>query len=84
MDYSWTGALPQDLDKFDQLIKLGETYHAQDDKLQVLFLAAIHHKERWVNVPPLGCRTQLLADIHNDLAYCGRNKLLNNMHKWFW
>ena len=28
MDYLWTGALPQDPDECDQLIKLGETYRA--------------------------------------------------------
>ena len=39
-DYLWMGALPQDLDECDWLIKLGETYCAQDDKLQVLLLTA--------------------------------------------
>ena len=33
MDYLWTGTLPQDPDKCDRLVKLGETYRAQDDKL---------------------------------------------------
>ena len=33
MDYLWTGALPQDPDECDRLVKLGETYHVQDDKL---------------------------------------------------
>ena len=33
MDYLWTGALPQDPDECDRLVKLGETYRAQDDKL---------------------------------------------------
>ena len=55
MDYLWTGALPQDLDECNRLIKLGETYHAQDDELQVLLPAARHWQERWVNVPPLMC-----------------------------
>ena len=27
---------------------------------------------------------QWLADIHKDLAYCGRNKLLSNIHERFW
>ena len=56
MDYLWTGALLQDPDKCDRLIKLGETYHAQDDELQVLLPAAGLRQERWVNVPPLVCR----------------------------
>ena len=42
MDYLWTGALPQDPDECDRLVKLGETYRAQDDELQVLLLAAGH------------------------------------------
>ena len=33
MDYLWTGALPQDPDECDRLVKLRETYRAQDDKL---------------------------------------------------
>ena len=57
MDYLWIGTLPQDPDKCDQLIKLGETYRMQDDKLQVLLPVARHRKERWVNIPPLVCRT---------------------------
>ena len=56
MDYLWMGALPQDPDECDRLIKLGETYCAQDDELQVLLPAAGHRQERWVNVPPLVCR----------------------------
>ena len=84
MDYLWTGTLPQDPDKCDQLIKLGETYHMQDDELQVLLPAAGHRKECWVNVPLFVCRAQLLADIHKDLAYCGRNKLLGKVRKQFW
>ena len=55
MDYLWTGTLLRDLDECDQLIKLGETYRAQDNKLQVLLPAAGHRKECWVNVPPLRC-----------------------------
>ena len=56
MDYLWTGALPQDPYKCDQLIKLGETYHAQDNELQVLLPATRHRPEHWVNVLPLVCR----------------------------
>ena len=56
MDYLWAGALPQDPDECDRLVKLGETYRAQDDELQVLLPASGHWKERWVNVPPLVCR----------------------------
>ena len=63
---------------------LGETYRAQDNELQVLLLAAGHRKERWVNVPPLVCHAQLLVDIHKDLAYCGGDKLLGNVHERFW
>ena len=83
MDYLCTEALPQDLDECDRLIKLGEAYHAQDDELQVLLLAG-HRKERWVNVPLLVRHMQLLADTHKDLAYCGHDKLLNNIHERFW
>ena len=75
---------PEDLDECDQLIKLGETYGAQDDELQVLLLAAGHCKERWVNVPPLVCHAQLLADIHKDLAYCSFDKLLRKVCEQFW
>ena len=56
MDYLWTGALPQDPDECDRLVKLGETYRTWDDKLQVLLPAAGHRQERWVNVPPLVCQ----------------------------
>ena len=55
MDYLWTGTLLQDPNKCNWLIKLGETYHTQDDGLQVLLPAAGHRKERWVNVPLLVC-----------------------------
>ena len=55
MDYLWTGMLPQDPDKCDRLINLGETYRAQGNELQVLLQAAGHRKERWVDVPLL-CR----------------------------
>ena len=79
MAYLWMGALPQDLDDCNWLIKLGETYHAQDEKLQFLLPEAGHRNERWVNIPPLLCRAQLLADIHKDLAYCAGNKLLGNI-----
>ena len=79
MDYLWTGTLPQDPDKCDRLIKLGETYHTQDDELKVLLPAAGHRKERWVNVPPLMCQAKLLADIHKDLAYFGCDKLLSKV-----
>ena len=37
-----------------------------------------------MNIPPLVCRAQLLADIHKDLAYCGHDKLLSNIYEWFW
>ena len=53
MDYLWTGALPQDPDECDRLVKLGESYCAHEDELQVLLPAAGHHPERWVIVPPL-------------------------------
>ena len=53
MDYLWTGALPQDPDECDRLVKLGESYRAHEDELQVLLPAAGHHPERWVIVPPL-------------------------------
>ena len=56
MDYLWTGALPQDPDECDRLVKLGETYHTQNNELQVLLPAAGHRQERWVNVPPLTCQ----------------------------
>ena len=84
MDYLWTGALPKDPDECNRLIKLEETYCNQDNELQVLLLAAGHCKECWVNVPPLVCRAQLLADIHKDLAYYGCNKVLGKVHKQFW
>ena len=84
MDYLWTGALPQDPDEYDRLTKLGETYHPQDNELQVLLPVAGHRKECWVNAPPLVCRTQLLADIHKDLAYCGCDKLLCKVREQFW
>ena len=55
MDYLWTGALPQDLDELDWLIKVGETYRTQDGQLQFLLLAAGHRTECWVSIPPLVC-----------------------------
>ena len=84
MDYLWTGTLPQDPDKCDRLIKLGETYRTQDNELQVLLPVAGHHKECWVNVPRLVCRVQLLGDIYKDLAYCEHDKLLGKVCKQFW
>ena len=84
MDYLWTGTLPQHPDECDRLIKLGETYCTQDDELQVLLLVAGHRKEHWVDIPPLVCRAKLLADIHKDLAYCVRDKLLGKVRKQFW
>ena len=30
------------------------------------------------------CCAQLLADIHKNLAYCGRDKLLGNVCERFW
>ena len=37
-----------------------------------------------MNVPPLVCCVQQLADIHKDLAYCRCDMLLGNVCKWFW
>ena len=56
MDYLWTGALPQDPDECNRLVKLGETYRAQGDELQVLLPAAGYWQERWVNVLLLVCQ----------------------------
>ena len=33
---------------------------------------------------PLVCRLQPLVDIHKDLAYCGRDKLLGKVREQFW
>ena len=84
MDYLWTGTLPQDPDECDRLVKLGESYRAHGDEVQVLLPAAGHRRERWVNVPPLTCRARLLVDIHRDLAFCGREKLLAKVRERFW
>ena len=47
----------------------------------MLLPAAGHRAERWVNVPPLISREQILADAHEDLAHCGRDKLLNSLRE---
>ena len=53
MDYLWMGHLPGDPDEADRLIKLGETYRAHGDELQVLLPATSADPEHWVDVPPL-------------------------------
>ena len=53
-------------------------------ELQVLLPAMATLPKRWVDIPPLMARAQLLADIHNSLGHCGWDKLLSALLGSYW
>ena len=59
-------------------------YWACGKELQVLLLAMATLPERWVDVPPLVARAQLLVDTHDSLGHCRQDKLLSSLHGSYW
>ena len=84
IDHLWTGWLPQDMDKANQLRQLGEMYWVSGNELQVLLPAMATSPECWVDVPLLMAHAQLLADTHDSLGHCGQDKLLSTLRGSCW
>ena len=84
VDHLWTGWLPEDPDELDHLLHLAGSYRAHRDEMQVIVPAVGHHPDRWLTVPPLVLREQLLADMHDSLVHCGRDKLMATLREYFW
>ena len=83
-DYLWAGRLPTDPDEADRLEDLAQFYRARNDELQVKLPETDTDPSRWVNVPPLLTRKQILADTHDSLGHCGRDKLTSAVRSFYW
>ena len=78
------GRLPEDIKEAKRLVGLSEHYRAKGSELEVRLPPTSGTPERWVIVPPLVLRDQLVVDTHNALAHCGRDKLLLALRDYYW
>ena len=83
-DYLWAGHLPSDPSEAERIEELAGHYRARGDELQVELPANATDPPRWVNVPPLLTRKQILADTHDALGHCGRDKLADAIRTFYW
>ena len=76
--------MPEDTDEAGRISQLAEHYRAAGTALEIRVPATDVQPERWVEVPPLRTRTQLVADTHAQAGHCGHDKLLAALREWFW
>ena len=83
-DYLWRGHLPQNPEEADRILNLSTHYRAQGSELEIHLPPRGPLPARWVTVPPKLARPQLLADLHDSLMHCGRDKLWEVARHHYW
>ena len=84
IDHLWTRWLPDDPTEADRITKIARHYRAHGHEFQVRIPASQTEEEKWVDVPPLMTRPQLMMDTHDSLGHCGRDKLYAALRMYFW
>mgnify|MGYP006360654461 FL=1 len=86
LDYLFRGRIPDDDGQYDRVRALEGTYRARGEELETLvFPSGSTELARWVPVPPVCMRPQLIRDMHEALAHAGTPKLWEAMiAKWWW
>ena len=84
IDHLWKGWLTQDVDEADRVRQLGGIYWVCSNELQVLLLAMATLPKHWVDIPMPVAWAQLLADTHDSLLHCRRDKLISALHRSYW
>ena len=78
------GYEPEDPDKLEHVRRLAGVYRAHRSELQVRAPIRLGYEARWVNVPPLLEREQLVAGAHACIGRAGRDKLLEALQQHHW
>ena len=71
IDHLWAGYEPEDPDELERVRRLAGVYRAHGSELQVRAPSGLGYEARWVNVPPLPERAQLVADKHACIGCAG-------------
>jgi len=86
IDFLFRGRVPDDEAEYSRVQRLGETYRAQGEELETLvYPYGMPLLARWVPVPPLPMRAQLICDTHEALGHAGIRKLSDALlARWHW
>ena len=84
IDHLWAGYEPEDVDESALVCRLAEANRPHGKELQVRVPGGLGYGPRWVNVPPMVTREQLVADTHQCLGHVGCQKLLEALQQHHW
>jgi hypothetical protein len=86
LDYLFRQRVPMDPVEADRVRTLALRYRARGDELETLVNpAGLEVLQRWVPVPPVCMRTQIIRDAHELLGHAGRDKIAEAlMTRWWW
>ena len=86
IDYLWRGILPDQDEEAARVLRVAAKYRANKHELETQVRPyGTQRLARWVPVPPVPMRQQLLRDTHEALGHAGRDRLTEAMlTEWWW
>lgn len=85
LDYLFRGILPDDLDLAARVRRLSGHYRGRGQELETLANPyGVESLQRWVSVPPIPMRPDIVRDTHEATGHVGRAKLAEALLAAYW
>lgn len=86
LDYLFRGRVPDHEEEHARVQRMSGTYRADGEELLTCVRPYGHEVlARWVPIPPVCMRRQIIRDTHEALGHCGRDKVAEAiLSSWWW